>query len=150
MIQGFTSLELSSLFPDASDSLLLFDTTASPPIPISIRIGDIDLDGFPDLIPIIVHKDGSRTPQILISHPCSGGGADAKGSGCKRGSFGRTFEALIKDVGPLGKIKDARGIALLDMDEDVRRCISIMKWHADPISVKRGHWILWCNAQELK
>lgn len=79
-----------------------------------MRIGDIDLDGFPDLVPIVVHQDGSVTPHVLMSHPCSSGA-----NGCTSSS-GRTFSVLSKDTDALSKITDARGVAFLDIDEDVR------------------------------
>lgn len=94
--------------------MLLFDTTFSSPLPVPLRIGDIDLDGFPDLVPIVVRQDGSVTPYVLLSHPCSTGA-----NGCS-GSFGRSFGVLSKDTDALTKIKDARGVAFLDIDEDVR------------------------------
>jgi integrin alpha FG-GAP repeat containing protein 1 len=107
------------LFKDGSNSLLLYDTTATPPIPLPLRIGDVDLDGFPDLIPIVVRNDkgSSHTPEILISRPCTG--KDASQGRCPA-KYGRTFSAMVNDVDPLATISDARGLALLDLDEDVR------------------------------
>lgn len=112
-IQAFTHLPLSTIFHGKSTSLLLYDMTATPPIPIPLRIGDVDLDGFPDLLPIIAYDDGSATPELLISIACTKGAP-----GCL-GARGRTFERLVKDVVPLGHIKDARGVAFLDLDDDV-------------------------------
>lgn len=121
-MQGMSSVEISSLFPGNvawAGSILLYDTSFNPAIPIPIRIGDIDLDGFPDFIPIIVRQDpdGSQrsTPEILISKPCKLGANGCSGNWASR----RTFEALMKDVSPLRLIKDARGVALMDVDEDV-------------------------------
>lgn len=82
-------------------------------MPIPLRVGDIDLDGFPDLVPIVVHKAGSKTPHVLISHPCSSGV-----DGCSSSS-GRTFSVVTKDTHALEKISDAVGVAFLDIDEDV-------------------------------
>lgn len=107
-------IDIASLFPDGANSLLLFDTTAPTPIPISLRSGDIDLDGFPDLVPIVVHKDGSRTPHVLISEPCSYGHGKDCGS-----TIGRSFKLLSKNTEALEQITDARGLALVDIDEDV-------------------------------
>lgn len=113
--QAFTSVKISSLFSDGSDSLLLYDTTtsATEAIPVPLRVGDIDLDGFPDIVPIVVHKDNSRTPHVLISHPCASGT-----NGCSS-SAGRTFNVVTKDTHALEKITDAVGVAFLDIDEDV-------------------------------
>lgn len=142
--QWFTSLDISSLSADATNSLLLFDTSFSPSLPVPLRIGDIDLDGFPDLVPIVVHKDGSRTPRVLVSHPCSPGV-----KGCSS-SFGRTFGIQTKNTGALDKITDARGISFLDIDEDVSKqftfqlaCVPL-----DPEYCDRGHGISWCNGRE--
>lgn len=108
-------MKISSLFSDGSDSLLVYDTTtsATEAIPVPLRVGDIDLDGFPDIVPIIVHKDNSRTPHVLISHPCASGT-----NGCSS-SAGRTFNVVTKDTHALEKITDAVGVAFLDIDEDV-------------------------------
>ena len=114
-VQGHTTIDVSSLFSDGSNSLLLYDTSVTPPIPIPLRTGDLDLDGFPDLVPLIVQKDNSVTPHILISKPCAGGR-----NGC-HGNAGRTFERMSRGTDALTQIRDARAVALLDLDEDVRR-----------------------------
>lgn len=114
-------MKISSLFTDGSDSLLLYDTTtsATESIPVPLRVGDIDLDGFPDIVPIVVHKDNARTPHVLISHPC----VSSNTNGCS-GSAGRTFEVVTKDTHALEKITDAVGVAFLDIDEDVSEICS--------------------------
>jgi integrin alpha FG-GAP repeat containing protein 1 len=109
--QDFASFPIASLLPQGS-SLLLVDTTFSPALPIPIRIGDADLDGFPDLLPIVASKSGT-SPTMLFSKSCSKGGV-----GCKN-KDGRTFVPLDEDINALADITDARGVTFLDMDEDV-------------------------------
>lgn len=112
-MQGHTVLKVSSLFKDGTDSLLLFDPTSLTPLPVSLRLGDMDLDGFPDIVSIVVHKNGAATPHLLLSTPCGSGPA-----GCGS-SIGRSFKVLSRNTEVLEDITDARGVALLDIDEDV-------------------------------
>lgn len=101
--------------------LLMLDTTYSPPIPIGIKTGDADLDGFPDLLPIIAHNGAlygiATTPWVLQSIPCTDRIKKNLGK-CPSGR--RFFEPVTSHVDPLRAITDARGVAFLDMDEDVR------------------------------
>ncbi|KAF8319364.1 hypothetical protein DL93DRAFT_2124690 [Clavulina sp. PMI_390] len=113
VFKAFTSIDVSSLFKDGTDSLLLFDTTFSSSLPIPLKVGDIDLDGFPDLVPIVVRPDGSMTPFVLLSHSCGSSHAD----GCTS-SAGRTFKVLSTGTSALTSISDARSVAFLDIDED--------------------------------
>lgn len=96
----------------------MYDTTATPSIPLPLRIGDVGLDGFPDLIPIVVRNDrgSSRTPQILMSRPCTDKDAT---QGLCQAKYGRTFVAVVNDVDPLATISYARNVTLLDLDEEV-------------------------------
>ncbi|KAG6899532.1 hypothetical protein C0993_009348 [Termitomyces sp. T159_Od127] len=89
----FVRFPLSALFPD-SPSLLALDTTYTPPIPLSLKLGDANLDGFPDI--------------LLIT----ASGKDPSGQG-RRG-----WELAKSGADPLSTIKDARSVAFLDVDED--------------------------------
>ena len=94
------------------------DTTQDPPVPVPIKFGDINQDGFPDLLAIIVTGSGShqqRTPNLVMSVPCGKGVAGCAGNGSGR----RGWQTVKKDADPLLKIQDARSAAFLDMDEDV-------------------------------
>lgn len=104
------------------------DTSFTPPIPLPLRIGDTNLDGFPDLLPIMasnprgsqlaISGDADTTPVLLESIKCT-----KNTPGCSNGAGDagrRTFKVLRKDAADLSGIKDARGVAFLDMDEDVR------------------------------
>lgn len=109
----FVRFQVSALFPDVSTpSLLVQDTTSSPSIPVAIKLGDANLDGFPDML-LVVSTSQGRTPKMVYSVPCARGiiGCDANG---KRG-----WQAVKKGVESLEEVKDARGISFVDMDEDV-------------------------------
>ncbi|KAG8970871.1 hypothetical protein FRC03_000089 [Tulasnella sp. 419] len=119
--QYYSRFALSSLLPNINTpSLLLYDTTHSPPLPNPLRIGDIDLDGFPDILAVVAHNPHGgilgmnqvydTTPFLFHSNPCGGQ------QGCSPNK--RAFELVSKHVEPLQDIKDARGAAFLDIDED--------------------------------
>lgn len=108
------------IFPPSSGSpspgLLLFDNTYDPPLPVPLHVGDADLDGFPDILLILVTGRGStrpRTPKLITNVPCAPGVA-----GCS-GKASRGWKAAVKGVDALENVKDARGVAFLDVDEDV-------------------------------
>ena len=102
------------------------DATHEPAIPLPIRVGDLSLDGFPDLIPIVasaphggvlgIGATSNRTPRLLTSIPCASGvpGCGTKGQG-RRG-----FRVVSQGSDALREVVDARGVTVLDLDEDVR------------------------------
>ncbi|KAF8590510.1 hypothetical protein K439DRAFT_1381934 [Ramaria rubella] len=120
---AFVRIDLTSIFP-SSPYLLMTDTTHIPPLPLSIRVGDLSLDGFPDLIPIVasaphggilgVGASVDRTPRLLTSVPCARGlpGCGPNGQG-RRG-----FKLTNSGAEALQHIVDARGVTVLDLDED--------------------------------
>ena len=119
--QDFLSIPTSSIFSDADSKmpyLLVQDTTHNPPLPVPIKLGDINQDGFPDLLAIVATDTGSsadRTPRMAYSMSCRKGIA-----GCSSDGKGRRGFKVLKSGGDaLHSVKDARGVAFLDMDEDV-------------------------------
>ncbi|KAG6840620.1 hypothetical protein C0991_005519 [Blastosporella zonata] len=108
----FVRFPLSALYPDPV-SLLATDVTHSPPIPLSLNLGDANLDGFPDLL-FIIRTGKDQTPSLVYSVPCAAGviGCSANGSG-RRG-----WAPAQKGADPLSDITDARGVSFLDLDED--------------------------------
>ncbi|KAI0628726.1 hypothetical protein C8Q77DRAFT_1067117 [Trametes polyzona] len=119
---AFVRILLSDIIPpdsqtSSSPSLLVMDTSQNPPVPVPIKLGDVNQDGFPDLLAIVATGSGShisRTPRLVLSVPCGKGV-----SGCGADGHGRRGWHLVKkDVGPLVGVQDARSIAFLDMDED--------------------------------
>lgn len=110
--KAFTRFPISSLFPKGS-SLLVTDTTYDPPIPLSIRLGDANLDGFPDFLTIIA-SGNDRTPYLVYSVACAPSVAGCKSDGSGR----RGWKVADAGTESLKKVKDARGVTFLDMDED--------------------------------
>ncbi|KIJ63277.1 hypothetical protein HYDPIDRAFT_92805 [Hydnomerulius pinastri MD-312] len=110
---AFVQIPISSLVQSSSSSLLVQDTTFSPALPLPIRLGDANLDGFPDLLLIAANAD-AHTPKLLFSEPCTKGlaGCDENGQG-RRG-----FRLVTKGAESMEAVHDARGAAFLDMDED--------------------------------
>jgi integrin alpha FG-GAP repeat containing protein 1 len=106
--QAFVRTPITALFPGAS--LVVLDTSQVPPLPIALKLGDANLDGFPDML-LIVATGPDHVPKMLFSVPC---GAGVVGCG-KRG-----WSVATKGAESLDAVKDARGVAFLDMDEDVR------------------------------
>jgi integrin alpha FG-GAP repeat containing protein 1 len=51
--EAFVRFPVSSIFP--STSLLVYDASFTPPLPIPLKLGDADLDGFPDMDVTILH-----------------------------------------------------------------------------------------------
>lgn len=51
----------------------MYDTTHTPPLPLPIKIGDADLDGFPDLLFIVVTNDDKRVPKLAWNVRCGAG-----------------------------------------------------------------------------
>ena len=111
-------IPIADIFPTEHGTndarLLVVDTTQNPPLPVPIRLGDANQDGFPDLLAIMA-VGHSRSPAMAYSVPCAKGiaGCDSKGRG-RRG-----FLVLTKGGEILNGITDARSAAFIDMDEDV-------------------------------
>ncbi|KIK98838.1 hypothetical protein PAXRUDRAFT_632706 [Paxillus rubicundulus Ve08.2h10] len=112
-LSGNNDIPLSSLVQSPSSSLLVLDTTFSPALPLPIRLGDANLDGFPDLL-LISATGGVHTPKLLFSEPCTKGlpGCDENGQG-RRG-----FGLVTRGAEDMESVRDARGATFFDMDED--------------------------------
>ncbi|KAI0689777.1 hypothetical protein BC835DRAFT_1407738 [Cytidiella melzeri] len=116
----YVRIPVSDMFPtsDSSASLLLvMDTSQTPAVPIPIKLGDVNQDGFPDLLAIVASGTGTRsdrTPHLVYSVSC------AKGvPGCGTNGIGRRGWSLLqKGAEVLSSVKDAWSVAFLDMDED--------------------------------
>jgi integrin alpha FG-GAP repeat containing protein 1 len=93
------------------------DTSFGPSsLPLPARTGDINLDGFADLM--LIRADTGRnglqfTPTILMNVPCGEKGASV----CERGGR-RAWKIVRQGADGLEMIKDARGAAFVDVDED--------------------------------
>ncbi|KAF8968304.1 hypothetical protein BDZ97DRAFT_1655046 [Flammula alnicola] len=121
---AFVRFPISSLFPSTA-SLVVQDTTFYPPVPMPLKLGDVNLDGFPDLLAITVSgKD--RTPNLVYSVPCSPGTA-----GCENTPGRRGWKLATKGVETLHTVKDARSLTFLDMDEDGTLDIMVQRTGVD-------------------
>ncbi|EJD46184.1 hypothetical protein AURDEDRAFT_63627 [Auricularia subglabra TFB-10046 SS5] len=98
--KALLSIPLADLVGSSSAGLLMRDDSFDPSLPVALKVGDINLDGFPDIVPIVVSTGNKRTPKILLSEG------------------GRALELVKDDVEPLDVIEDARSVALIDLDED--------------------------------
>ncbi|TFK46364.1 hypothetical protein OE88DRAFT_1667684 [Heliocybe sulcata] len=110
---AFVRFPLTDIFP--SSSLLVLDTTSSPALPVPLRLADTDQDGYPDLLAIVAGpQPPDRTPHLVLSVPCTMGvaGCGTKGKG-RRG-----WKLVRKGAETLESVRDARGVAVLDLDED--------------------------------
>ncbi|OCH90654.1 hypothetical protein OBBRIDRAFT_793094 [Obba rivulosa] len=119
---AFATIPISSIFPQTSgssspSSLLVLDTSFNPPLPVPIKLGDVNQDGFPDIVAILATGTGpqmSRIPSLAFSVPCGKGVAGCGSNGNGR----RSWSVVKKGTEPLKGIQDARSVALLDLDED--------------------------------
>lgn len=94
----------------------MLDTSTSPSLPTAPRLGDANLDGFPDLLLITgTNSDRTRKAHLILSEPYGGSGV----LGCNVDGARRGWKEVKKDVGDFDTVVDARGVAFLDMDEDV-------------------------------
>lgn len=120
--KAFVRIPVSDISP--SSSMLVLDTQTSPAVPLPIRLGDSNLDGFPDLLFITassphggflgIGDKSDRTPRLAFSVPCGKGVPGCSSNGAKRG-----YKIVKKDAEVLNAVVDASGVAFFDIDEDV-------------------------------
>ncbi|KIJ94536.1 hypothetical protein K443DRAFT_683654 [Laccaria amethystina LaAM-08-1] len=110
---AFMRFPLSSLFP-LSPSLLVLDTSLKPSLPVPIKLGDANLDGYPDFLIITVSGKRERVPSLVFSVPCEDGIAGCVSNERQK----RGWKVATHGADTLEAIKDARGVSFLDMDED--------------------------------
>jgi integrin alpha FG-GAP repeat containing protein 1 len=96
---------------------LLTDPDFRGTLPVQLKIGDYNEDGYPDLLVIAsaTHRPTRGRPSVLQSVPCDN-------HSCTKGQVGqerRTFEKLEGGAGPLDAIEDAKEASWIDIDEDV-------------------------------
>lgn len=108
-------MSLDQLFPDQHLQLLL-SVPGRSDIPLPVRPGDFDVDGFPDLL--LTVSDGHKSMvKVLRNVPCSKG---VLGCGNTWGRNGRGFvPAGGKGWAALEEITDAVGASWIDLDDDV-------------------------------
>lgn len=97
----------------------MFDNSYHPPLPLPLKLGDADLDGFPEILFVGVNDAGERIPKLAWSVGCSNAGEP----GCSASSDANTHKrgyvvATGGEVAVLETFKDVRSVSFLDMDED--------------------------------
>ena len=135
-IPVMTLLRYSSTDPDTkTSSLLMYDTTYSPPLPLPVKVGDADLDGFPEILFISVTPNDARVPKLAWSVACTTNEpgcppqqlqverddlapSKAVSSGAGVGGRGFAMASSGGEAGVLASFKDARSVSFLDLDED--------------------------------
>ncbi|CAG8483179.1 5282_t:CDS:10 [Paraglomus brasilianum] len=81
-------------------------------LPVPIRIGDYNLDGYPDLL-IISSTGGNSYVSLLRSDPCPN-----EKSECHPSAQRRTFVKVKEGAEDLRAIENAKQAAFFDLDED--------------------------------
>ena len=154
--QAYVHFPISDLLPPSrgSDrnpsSLLVFDTRSSPSVPVPLRIGDVNLDGFPDILLVTASPTSSRsykrTPRLLFAAPCAHSGKshdNGKGgrtAGCGEDGKGRVgWTVADRDVDALDDVSDTASVTFLDIDEDVSEPFYLANNHITK-SFHREHW----------
>jgi integrin alpha FG-GAP repeat containing protein 1 len=134
-IQSLLSIPLSSILSTSGDPQLLLHVPGEPNIPLPLRPGDYNVDGFPDLLltihnstaaPGVITRKAGHQVRVLENVPCGSGIAGCQGQKDGRGfkvGGGSGWEVL-------DDIWDASGASWLDVDDDVRSTISVCK-HTD-------------------
>lgn len=125
-----SSVPLASVLSSVGDPQLLLHLPGDPSIPLPLRPGDYNVDGFPDLLLTISNstaapgggllsgsssRKAGHQARVLENVPC------AKGlPGCEGKKDRRTF-AVGQGAGweALDEIWDASGASWLDVDDDV-------------------------------
>lgn len=111
----FVSIPLEELFPKQKVQLLL--SVPGPQnghIPLPLRPGDFDVDGFPGLLATVKTEKGTQI-KILKNVPCGKGVAGCQGQ--PKGSRG-LIVAEGKGYEALEAITDAEGASWIDLDDD--------------------------------
>ncbi|WVQ99391.1 hypothetical protein IAU59_006524 [Kwoniella sp. CBS 9459] len=131
----FTSTPLTTLFPsdpEVADVSLLLHVPHKVHIPLPLRAGDFNVDGFPDLL-LVVHNSTAVPPsggvfgseprpgnqvKVLVNTPCGGKGV----VGCEKDgrSKGQRGFKVGKGKGweAVDAISDAEGASWMDIDDD--------------------------------
>lgn len=93
-------------------------------LPLSIRYGDYNFDGYPDLFVPVVNSNGDYVMQLWQNIPCTD---DTCGEAATDNNH-RTFQ-LVDDstTAALASAVNAYAGAFFDLDEDVSRCFPFLR-----------------------
>lgn len=134
LTQWFTSIPVAELFGPKMDILLNVDQN----VPLPIRPGDFNVDGYPDLL-LTVTDGKTSTVKVLLNVPCSAGVAGCSNKHAASGGRGFVV-AAGKGWEALEAITDAVGASWVDIGDDVSR-------NGDLVDA-RGPLTLWFSVLE--
>jgi integrin alpha FG-GAP repeat containing protein 1 len=83
-------------------------------MPVSIQVGDYNLDGYPDLLVVSKSRSGTHV-SLLQSVPCTLGNCPRPAVQAQR----RFFVKVENGADDLNKLNRATSAAFFDFDEDV-------------------------------
>ncbi|KAF9357346.1 hypothetical protein BGX26_003894 [Mortierella sp. AD094] len=109
---------LDGVLPDGQQ-LLLSDPGFKGKLPISVHVGDYNLDGYPDLLVVSGTPGNNNAPSsatLLQSVLCSSN--DGLCLPMEVAAKRRSFVKVTEGADPLNLVKDVRAAAFLDLDED--------------------------------
>eukprot|EP01091_Cochliopodium_minus_P011961 TRINITY_DN3522_c0_g1_i1.p1 TRINITY_DN3522_c0_g1~~TRINITY_DN3522_c0_g1_i1.p1 ORF type:complete len:649 (-),score=136.28 TRINITY_DN3522_c0_g1_i1:47-1993(-) len=96
---------------DISCDECYFQTPISELFPLTLRYGDYNLDGFPDLIVPVSNEEGLRTVELWRNEACTV-------ETCNGISSRRTFVKETTGVGAMSKFENAYAASFMDFNED--------------------------------
>lgn len=109
---------LEDVLPEGQQ-LLLTDPGFKGTLPVSVHVGDYNLDGYPDLLVVSGtpgNNNRASSATLLQSVLCrSDNGCVASAVDAKR----RSFVKVTEGANELNSLTDVRAAAFLDLDEDV-------------------------------
>lgn len=115
----------------SKSSLLVLDTRSSPPVALPIRLGDANLDGYPDLLFVTaadphggllgIGQSTEQIPRLLLSTACAAGVITCNARGNKLVGW----KPVKKGAEPLTAVVDAANAAFIDIDEDVSELLEL-------------------------
>ena len=112
---------LADVLPE-NQQLLLVDPGFKGVLPVSVHVGDYNLDGYPDLLIVSGAPGNNNKPSsatLLQSVLCrSDNGCVPSAVDAKR----RSFIKVTEGANELNSLQDVRAAAFLDLDEDVSFC----------------------------
>lgn len=100
--------------------LLLLDNAFKGTLPVTVHVGDYNLDGYPDLLVVSGTPGDNRKPSsatLLQSVLCTNDDPVCLPSAVEAGR--RSFVKVTEGADPLNLVNDVRAAAFLDLDEDV-------------------------------
>ncbi|CAG8552359.1 22065_t:CDS:10, partial [Racocetra persica] len=115
--QTYSIIDISNELPD--DGVIV---TKEGNLPIPIRIGDYNFDGYPDIL-VISSSGSTYRASLFQSVPCT----NQKCNSLEVESQRRTFTRVVDGASALNDITDARSAAFMDLDEDGTLDILVLK-----------------------